>query len=301
MRYRFAPVLLALLVSAAPLAADDRPPLQTILARVTDYVVRYQRELSGIVAEERYVQDSDKSDRPFVTHRELKSDLLLVRTAGAGEAYVQFRDVFAVDGEAVRDRSDRLTKLFVNPSESAKRQAAEIMNESARYNIGSVERNINVPLIALMLLDPAYQPRFKYSVSTEHKGTPRSMPKSEAFRLPGDAWEIDFDEASTPTVIRGDNQDAKSRGRVWVDPETSRVLMTELVVEAKTVRTTIRVSYQSEPLAGFLLPIEMRETYVLKGRFYTLEGVATYGNFRRFSVDTVESIAEPASPAKGPQ
>ncbi len=149
-----------------------------------------------------------------------------------------------------------------------------------------------------MLLDPAYQPRFKYSVSTEHKGTPRSMPKSAAFALLADAWEIDFDEASAPTVIRGDNQDAKSRGRVWVDPETGRVLMTELVVEAKTVRTTIRVSYQSEPLAGFLLPIEMRETYVLKGRFYTLEGAATYGNFRRFSVDTVEEIGEPATPAK---
>jgi len=286
-------IVLALLLSAAPLAADDRPPLQTILARVTDYVVRYQRELSGIVAEERYVQDSDKSDRPFVTHRELKSDLLLVRTAGATEAYVQFRDVFEVDGDAVRDRSDRLTKLFVHPTESAKQQAVQIMAESARYNIGSVERNINVPLIALMLLDPSYQPRFKYSVSTEHKGTPRSMPKSEAFRLPGDAWEIDFDETATPTVIRGDNLDAKSHGRVWVDPETSRVLMTELVVEAKTVRTTIRVSYQSEPLAGFLLPVEMRETYVMKGRFYTFEGAATYGNFRRFSVDTVESIAGP--------
>ena len=293
MGHRLALSFLALLLSAAPVAADDRPPLSAILERVTDYVVRYQRELSGIVAEERYVQDSDKSDRPFVTHRELKSDLLLVRTTGANEAYVQFRDVYDVDGEAVRDRSDRLTKLFMNPSESAKRQAAQIMSESARYNIGSVERNINVPLIALMLLDPAYQQRFKYSVSTEHKGTPRSLPKSAAFRLPGDAWEIDFDETGTPTVIRGDNQDAKSHGRVWVDPETYRVLMTELVVEAKSVRTTIRVSYQSEPLEGFLLPVEMRETYVMKGRFYTFEGAATYGNFRRFSVDTVESIGDP--------
>ena len=291
-------ILLALLVPA-PLAAQDRPPLPVVLERVTDYVVRFQRELSGIVAEERYVQDADKSDRPFVTHRELKSDFLLVRTEGATNAYVQFRDVFEVDGEAVRDRSDRLTKLFMNPSESARRQAAEIMKESARYNIGSVERNINVPLIALILLDPTYQRRFKFSLDTEHKGTPRSMPKSPAFKLAADAWEIDFEENSVPTVIRGDNLDAKSHGRVWVDPETSRVLMTELIVEGKTVRTTIRVSYQSTPLAGFLLPVEMRETYVLKGRFYTLEGSATYGNFRRFSVNTVEEIGDPAGPAKG--
>ena len=249
--------------------------------------------MSGIVAEERYVQDSDKSDRPFITHRELKSDLLLVRTEGTAEGYVEFRDVFEVDGDAVRDRTDRLTKLFVSPSVSARRRAGEIMNESARYNIGSVQRNINVPLVALMLMDPIYQPRFKYSVSSEGKGTPRGMPKTPAFRLAADAWEIDFEEDRTPTVIRGDDQDAKSRGRVWVDPETNRVLMTELSVDAKSVRSTIRVSFLSEPVTGFLLPIEMRETYVLKKRFYTFEGAATYGNFRQFSVSTAESIAGP--------
>jgi len=292
MRHSLALVLVALLIPAV-LAADDRPPLDTILDRVSDYVLRFQREFSGVVAEERYVQDSDKSDRPFVTHRELKSDLLLVRTEGGPDAYVQFRDVFDVDGDPVRDRTDRLETLFMNPSASANRQASQIMNESARYNIGSVERNINVPLIALMLLDPSYRPRFKFSVSTEHKGAPRGLPKSPAFTLAADAWEIDYEEVSTPTVIQSDRRDARTHGRVFVDPDTSRVLITELVNEAKTVRSTIRVSYQSEPLDGFLLPVEMRETYVMKGRFYTFQGAATYGNFRRFMVNTVESIADP--------
>jgi hypothetical protein len=274
--------------------AEDRPPLSTILDRVRDYVVRYQKEVSGVVAEERYVQDADKSDRPFVTHRELKSDLLLVRTEGATEAYVQFRDVFEVDGDPVRDRTDRLAKLFMAPSLEAKKQAAQIMNESARYNIGSIQRNINVPLLALMLLDPVYEPHFKYSASTESKGTPRGLPKTPAFKLGADTWELDFDEVAEPTVIQGDGRNAKSHGRIWIDPGTSRVLITEIVNEAKTVRTTIRVSYQSEAQAGVLLPVEMRETYVLKGRFYTFEGAATYSNYRRFAVNTIESIAPPA-------
>ena len=282
-----------MLAAAAGLAAEDRPPLQVILDRVTDYVVRYQKEISGVVAEERYVQDADKSERPFVTHRELKSDLLLVRTERA-EAYVQFRDVFEVDGDAVRDRTDRLQKLFMAPPPDARKQAAQIMDESARYNIGSIMRNVNVPLLALMLVDPVYQPHFKYSVSTEHKGTPRGLPKTPAFALAADAWELDFEEVITPTVIQGDREDAKSHGRVWIDPATSRVLMTELVNEARTVRSTIRVSYASEPLAGFLLPVEMRESYVLKKRFYTFEGVATYSNYRRFTVNTVEMIASPS-------
>ena len=124
-------VLAFFTLALVPLAADDRPPLQTVLDRVTDYVVRYQQEISGVVAEERYVQDSDKSDRPYLTHREMRSDVLLVRGTladGAPQGYVQFRDVFEVDGEPVRDRSDRLTKLFMTPATSLRRQAAAIMN-----------------------------------------------------------------------------------------------------------------------------------------------------------------------------
>src|SRR5215813_6451060 len=138
---RIVALAVAFLVPAA-LTAEERPPLQTILDRVSDYVVRYESTIQGIVAEERYVQDSDKSDRPFVTHRELKSDLLLVRAEGSDFGYAQFRDVFEVDGDAVRDRTDRLTKLFINQSLSAHKLASEIMNESARYNIGTIERNI---------------------------------------------------------------------------------------------------------------------------------------------------------------
>jgi hypothetical protein len=217
-----------------------------------------------------------------------------VKADAQSNGYVQFRDVYEVDGDPVRDRSDRLLKLFVNPkSDESKKQAAEIMNESARYNIGSVLRNVNTPMFGLILFDPTYQPHFKHTISTEHKGTPRGLPKSDAFRLAADTWEIDYEEVTTPTVIQGDGQDAKSHGRIWVDPETGRILITELVNEAKTVRTTIRVSYQSMPLEGVLLPVEMRETYLLKNRFYTFEGAATYGNFRRFSVNTVEVIGEP--------
>ena len=122
----------------------------TILDRVTDYVVRYQQEISGVVAEEHYVQDSDKSERPYVTHRELRSDLLLVRESLTDGAVERLR---AVSGRVrgrrrARARSKRSSAeavLYPAGESAAKRQAAAIMNESARYNIGRVERNVNVP------------------------------------------------------------------------------------------------------------------------------------------------------------
>ena len=88
-----------------------------------------------------------------VRHRELKSDLLLVRPVGA-DRWVQFRDVFEVDGRPVRDRNERLMKLFVTPSSATANQAEQIANESSRYNIGNLQRTVNLPVLALSILEP---------------------------------------------------------------------------------------------------------------------------------------------------
>ena len=49
-----------------------------------------------------------------------------------------------MDGKPVRDRDERLTKLFLQPSADAWRQEADIAAASSRYNIGSVLRTIKV-------------------------------------------------------------------------------------------------------------------------------------------------------------
>ena len=62
---------------------------------------------------------------------------------------------------------------------------------------------------------------------------------------------------------------------------TGHVLMSELVAEDRAVRATIDVSYQSEPLLGMLVPIEMRERYEGRRDNALTEGHATYGRFRQ--------------------
>ena len=105
-----------------PSASAQEPTLRDVLARAADYIVEFQRQLSGIVAEEEYVQDTGPSalggsfnrQATLPQHRELRSDLLLVRPAGV-DRWIQFRDVFEVDGHPVRDRTERLMKLFLDP------------------------------------------------------------------------------------------------------------------------------------------------------------------------------------------
>src|SRR5262245_44812095 len=96
-------VILLVLGTAAPSAKEE--PLKDVLTRAAAYVARFERDLSTIIAEERYVQDVVGGRTP--EHRELTSDVLLLRPAGS-DRYVLFRDVFDVDGEMVRSRDERL-------------------------------------------------------------------------------------------------------------------------------------------------------------------------------------------------
>ena len=124
------------------------PDLDALLDKAGDYVADYERTFVGVVAEETYRQQvripggptcADFRPKPTVQRRDLKSDVLLVR-APAGDRWIQFRDVFEVDGKPVRDRDERLTKLFLQPSADAARQVQDIAAASARYNIGGVNR-----------------------------------------------------------------------------------------------------------------------------------------------------------------
>jgi hypothetical protein len=65
------------------------------------------------------------------------------------------------------------------------------------------------------------------------------------------------------------------------EPATGRVLVSELVVDDRTVRATIEVSFQSEPLLDMLVPVAMQERYEGKKTGSIVEGRATYGRFRR--------------------
>ena len=130
------------------------------------------------------------------------------------DGWLPFRDVFEVDGVQVRDRDDRLRKLFLEaPPARAVETSNRILEESARYNIGNVRRNLNLPTLALFLVHPTYAPRFAFSK--------RGEPTENGVRL----WEIAFSEASRPTVIRTfDGKDIVSSGTFWVEPVSGRVV-----------------------------------------------------------------------------
>jgi hypothetical protein len=294
---------------AAPAAAQE-PSLQTVMARTAAYVVEFHRQLSGIVAEETYVQDvssfANRGGCPSnATYQStlkcrgqlvapvqqvLRSDLLLVKAPGTDD-WLQFRDAFEVDGRPVRDRAERITKLFLEPSPSTREQLERIREESARHNIGDIQRNFNTPVFALKFLLPDNQPRFKFK-RTNARTPATSGPAADigAFRVATELWAIEFEETRHPTIVHTkDNKDLPSKGRFWIEPSTGRVMMSEFVAGDRHVKSAIDVSYQSEPLVGLLVPVEMREHYEDRSGS-RIDAVATYGKFRQFQVKVDEKI-----------
>jgi hypothetical protein len=283
-------------VASALRAAE--PDLPAVLARAGAYVADFEQRLTGIVAEERYVQHVEaasapvfvrRGDEPPSTRRELVSDLLLVKPIGAN-VYVQYRDVYTVDGAPVRERTDRLSRLFLEPSASWIAQVRRIVDESARYNIGRVARNINVPLLPIAALDPKNQPRFRFSRAKDdgrrsRSGAPRDLPDSTVFAVSTDVWIVRYDETQEGTLVRDSrHKDVPLHGRVWIEPDSGRVVMSEATAEGDKIQATIDVSYQSAPLLGLLVPVEMRERYLDRRDHTRIDGIATYSNFRQFQV-----------------
>ena len=216
-------------------------------------------------------------------YRQLRSDLLLVKGANEG-SWLQFRDVFEVDRKPIRDRDERLYKLFVGASTDAAKQAEAIQMESARYNIGPIMRTINMPILALVFFDRANQPRFEFK-----KGKPGSVKRFAGMAQERDVWMIEYDETLTGTVVRGANdRDIPSHGRVWLDSTTGRFLRTELISEDTDVRALIEVFYRAETGLDLLVPAEMRELYELRRSQTRIDGRAEYSRFRQFTVTTSE-------------
>ncbi len=280
-------------------AQTPDPELSVLLQEAAAYAVQFKREFGSVVMEESYAQEARSpgnittSSVVHAPYRTLRSDLLLIRLPGF-DRHLEFRDVFEVDGKAVRDRQERLTRLFLQPdTASAAQQAQRIAAESARYNIGSVYRNVNTPTLPLLFLEPNQQARFTFrrTKDVEPSLAPRSG--TNAFTVPPDAVTVEFREVQKGTLIRRMTGagDLPARGRFWL--QSGRVLMSELVLEDPAVHCMIAVAYRRDDARPVLVPAEMRERYVNNQDRSLVTGTARYGNLRAFSVEVGQTIDAP--------
>ena len=315
-----AAAIVAALASGLGLARAPQPEVQrsdpalaAVLERVGAWITRFERDFSSVVAEERYVQllkpwfgvprsSKDESElewrdevgttlpnRPNapLRRRQLRSDVLLVQAAG--ERWLSYRDVFEVDGRPVRNREERIKRLFLSEQADDKEQLRRITNESARYNVGGLIRNFNIPTFPLIAAQPGNQGRFRFD---RRKDEP----------IDGVTYGVvEFKEQASPAIVRTPNgQDVPIEGRLWVDVDSGRIVRARVEIDNRwaNLRSVIETTYVDHEETG-VVPGSMWEWYrttqltLTGGERATdtyVECLATYANFRRFTVETAEII-----------
>lgn len=266
---------LAAMVST-PLSAQQLSS-QALVEKAAAYLADLLPRLSNVVAEEQYEQQTTSPRKK----RTLRSDYLVVRLP-TGD-FASFRDVFDVDGRPVRDRDQRLQKLFLTaPAATAIEQAQRIADESARHNIWDIG-TINNPYLSMAFVQDTYRPRFRLLSPRQDKS------------LGSDVYAVFYEEFQVPTILHGNaNRDLPSRGRWWIEASTGRVLRTELLLGASSARAglspvEIKTTFKYDEELQLVVPTEMQELYP-STRTGDVQGKATYGRFRRFAVTTDEAV-----------
>lgn len=250
----------------APRPAPDADAAAAV-ERGGKYVEAFEREFSLIVCEERQTQEVVKADGRISKTRQIRSDVAFVKV---GTTWPQpFRDVIEVDGKPVRNRDDRLRKLFLESAKTAVARAHEIAEESRRFNIGTPRMGAS-PMLLLLILHPRFAPGFRFSLN---------------------ASTLTFVEFAAPSLLQyrrsGVRFDLMSRGTFAIDRESGRVLSAELTAGPPSpVSTSMSIEYREDPQAKVLVPVEMHERYwePAKPKNDQTNVVSTYGNFRRFQV-----------------
>ena len=250
------------------LAFSQAVPTPALVERAGRYVTDYEDAFSAIVSEEHQTQKLVGPGGRVRQTRDLRSDFLLVKTPTGVQA---FRDVIAVDKKPVRNRTDRLRRLFVDSPRTAVEQAAAIAKESERHNIG-FSRTGNSPLLPLMFLKPGV---------------------SSGFRFTSTAATLTFQEVRTPSVLARRSGTTRfnlmSKGTFTLDPESGRVLAGDFTAEgpSPTPAMSMSVRYRLDKNLDVMVPVEVRERYwrTDQPKDDRLEVTSTYTNFRRFEVN----------------
>lgn len=270
-------LLIALLVFSGdrPRAQARVPPLKDLLRRVGTYVETYGEKASLVVGSEHYEQRLS-NERGRHDERQIVAEFAIVHDETLHE-WLGFRDVIAVDGKPIADHNDRLVGILTSRSNRLS-EARALSDEGARFNIGHMYRNFNVPTTALFFFKPGNLGRFKFS---------------ERDPAPDGSIAIGFRETKKPTIIRtSEGGSVPSEGEIWVDPATGTIRRTRLrfgdlspLLGARSIGTIeVDVTYALDDRLGMWLPETMREAYdvVSGGNMERETGRADYSNYRRF-------------------
>ena len=274
-------VMVAALVGMTTVAgAQGKPQLPDILKAAGTYLTEYSQKVA-VTAEEDYVQrNTTTSSAP----RRLQSDVVLVGIDNG--VVLGHRYVHTVDSTKVRERDERLLKLFRGPNPSAGQEAAKALEtEVAHYYLSPNLRTLDAPALALEFLRDATQPQSIFSIESI-----KNMDGAQVAI-------VKFVERPTSRILPTP-EGSQTSGKFWIDIATGAVRQTELTVDHRDFfRFHVATKFTNDSAVGFWVPSDLLQDVEVRlptknahsvmgadgqvGVRQTFEGRARYSKYRR--------------------
>ena len=288
------PLSLGVAVSHGQIGTQPGSGFHTVLSSAMRYVINYEQQFALLVSEEHYTQELQRPPNPgdnlsranpgggmraggAMNIQTIKSDFLLVQLGMDGEGWMPFRDAFEVKGKRLRNRDERLLKLFLENDKQAFEKAARFNEASAKHHLGNVARTINIPTLGMMLLHPRVNERFEFTDGGEESLNGRVLRKAI------------YREAARPTLIKTTRgRDLALTGAIWIDPFSGAVVKSEMNAADPAVRAQVVVTFRRDDALEMWVPDKMEEYYKAALAVDDILATATYSNVRKYRRSDLE-------------
>ncbi|MGI8640441.1 MAG: hypothetical protein ACR2MG_10925 [Pyrinomonadaceae bacterium] len=234
-------LICAVIVSAQE---ENQPSLDTILKNADKKTQNYREEFKNLLAQETKTFEIYDKKGNLKKRSVVESNFIIFQSAKDQNVTSEYRDVYKVDGETVKDNQTRANDLLgqLTKSNSVEQELKKIQKESLRY-----DKNLEINGLTLLqspILEDYARPFFNFKLAgrdnfnnsevyiVEYQQTKPSPyilinePKSASKNL-----SLSFD-LDSPKSLNKSN--IFLRGKLWIDARTFQIWREERELTAQT-------------------------------------------------------------------
>ena len=247
---------------------------KAVINKAVEYLKTYKESLKYVLADESTSQRVFNALGREVARRETSGEYFMTYLEADG-GWIGVRDIAKVDGAPVENR-DNLRDLLTQASFA--RIGRQLVERNSRYNIGSILRTFNDPMMPLLILDDKHRVRCKFEV------------KKLEGKSAGPSVTLAFNERDEPTLVKtADGRRIYSKGEFKIDATTGRVESATISLKDGATTATMTTVFTEDEKLGLWVPSVLTEEYDHRSSRSAerVAAVSTYTNYRRFNVKVV--------------
>ncbi|MDQ3070040.1 MAG: hypothetical protein M3R55_09965 [Acidobacteriota bacterium] len=285
---RSAPLVLVVagsLAALAPLHARQTPDAAALIRAAAGYLETYATNVTGTTLEEKYTLIEISSGR-MSTPLRIVSELVLLNPSGRVSS---LRDAVSIDGARFPRTGPGIAALLDPPTLAGWDKAQARADSANRNFVSEIILYVNDPLMALHYVTPDTPSLFTHTIDGRKK---INGVETVGLRFA----EIRKEDRAYTLKTRGN---AAVAGRLWVEPATGAIHLTELTLDAKNETARVSVTYAPDAALNVLLPSKLAGHYETRvqasgptgfgapnyGSSLKFQTNATYGGAKRRPID----------------